>query len=587
MFLHFLGVRRHTAGDEFPESDSALFQGLTAALGEEGLAVSAMNRGIRFALRRRQANHAIRELSRRIPDLHPVHAAFLKRDVASALLFLGISPDEIRKRFAKALSNDSLDPRHHHILALLLESVGDYALAGDSWASFLEDVKEGVTAYPEDIEPFILAGVCRHLARFLVLDASNHSVDLFGHVFEEDQVFDQLEEAHRLASVAVTADPGSRENWFTLVDITERLEDAKGLWHILENMLEYFPDDAEVLARCAEEAGKRGSTDKALKFIHRAVEIEPLNRSHRRREANLFLVKAGKYVRKEAYKKALETYESARSVSHLDKPTRLRISGELAAFYELLDSPEDIRREKNRILLSIPKPWLWTAYFVLGRVRIQRQSKRKPLSGFSIYDFIDARADILPEELMELTDLVSVDSADDRAGRQELMMLFRTAMSRGVSFIEKEDDFQRLIRTALDLRLNGEESLLASAERADELYPGRPLFVYVSYRTALLLRRPSAYFSEAVQVLRTQAHEWDERDIDETVALEELFNLANKGFVYPFGRSGGNPFLELVNDVERYCRKADREAEREESLGYDGQYCLSFLSPDEDTEPEA
>lgn len=562
---------------EYSDATNAAAQKALEAFGGPSFVAYNLYRNLYDPIEKRQVNLALR-MAGKVLSSHK--GDYLRnsiaRDVAAAILSMGIDPHNLQARLKRALPYDRSDPRGNHLSALVLEKGGCHDKAIDYWLDYSEDIRRSDTSIPQEDTTCSLGAIMRHVAQALLGRYVEGDSDFMPFSFGGNP--ELLEDAYEYSRRSVDLDPGDIDNWLTVIEVYEQGGDAKQTWRVLEEMLTHFPDHPSTLAACAEHAGRRSSPDKGLRFVRRAQELEPLNRSHRQMEAWLLMVKARKEIKKGKSQRALDLYHEARSLPHLDASSILKSTGEQAALLEWNGDIKGVRSLKEEIVSVIPSPWLWTGYFLVGREHVKRNLTGAPRLRMKLGDLIDVDSDVSHDELTDLLSLVSGYQKDlSKRLPGELRLLMTFACKAGVLKMREKD----LIKAAIHCleQYGDKEAILKAAEHGHRLFPQDGFFVVAKYSIAMDMNKPPEYFINAEEELSNLKKDICsggplEEVLDEELELSEIF----EDFMGPFRLVPSDPYSCFLEDIRDYLKKYEKRMQREKKELFvpDDQFELLF-----------
>ena len=526
-------------------------------LGGPAAAVHILAGEIQESLDRRQSLTSIRNLVHAQGRLDPAALNAMARDVASSVLNLGIPARQVKARLSKALPKDPADPRRNHLNALIFENDSDMGTAVDFWLKYLEDLGSGRTCFNKQETKFALAAVLDHIARLMFDEYRKMSMNPFTPPWEIDAAWGGLAAAGEMIQRALDLDPDCLDYWRTKLDIHTEIEGENRRWKVLEEMLVHFPDDPKTLALSAQEAGRRKSADKGLRFIRRAQQLEPLNRDHRDTEAWLLLVKARKAVKSRNYKKARELYREAVFVPYLERERNLECRAEEKILAWVLGE------EKIRLDLRSGSgtgdaggDCLGLAWLIAARERM------RPLIGNS--NILSKLSNL--DQSVEISERISTDQLSDILNLAkkmkellndrlpaDLIRLTVRALNACVDQLTERLDFIDALNFLHGFSHHDFEIRFKAAEAAHLLHPNHPPFMYFRYKLAMILGKPAEYFQKARKELRD--------------ALDSVRDNNDPGMFFddyhPYGRVSPDSFhmghysaySALMKEIERYTRK--------------------------------
>jgi hypothetical protein len=107
-----------------------------------------------------------------------------------------------------------------------------------------------------------------------------------------------LTRARSALETAVDRDPGNETAWISLLNVLDRQGDHKTRNKLLDNLARRFPDNKAILMRTGTLAVDRKAFDKGLAALHKALALDPLDRTTRERIAISLLLQIREYRRK-------------------------------------------------------------------------------------------------------------------------------------------------------------------------------------------------------------------------------------------------------------------------------------------------
>jgi len=200
------------------------------------------------------------------------------------------------------------DLERHRVKALAAEARNDWEVAERSWRAAAAAIADGGT----DRQAMLSQGVIyRHLAHLAIMHPEIEGEDIFG-----DPVIFYLERCY-------TVDP---EHIPTLLELIGRYRKELQLkdWHrLVDEAVQRFPDDSQVLLQATESAVARKAYKMAAGFARRLLKINSINPGVRRQMIELQVAHARKQMRAKRPDLAAKELSAAAEWERPDAPSAL------------------------------------------------------------------------------------------------------------------------------------------------------------------------------------------------------------------------------------------------------------------------
>ena len=171
-----------------------------------------------------------------------------------------------------------------HIYALANERSGDFRSARHYWHHCIENL---LPPRPGSDDALEAALIYRHIAKL-----HNKS-----HIY----LFDSLRHEQQALVNSLQLDPGDKPTYLRLIDIAAHDKNSKSQDYWIEQAVQQFPEDAEILMSAAKAAYRRQAFKKAAGFANTLLRRDPINASARRLLVDCHLGHARKRVKSQRY----------------------------------------------------------------------------------------------------------------------------------------------------------------------------------------------------------------------------------------------------------------------------------------------
>ncbi|MBF0530918.1 MAG: hypothetical protein HQK55_16945, partial [Deltaproteobacteria bacterium] len=169
-------------------------------------------------LTKAKPNAALHQLSELISTGDRTITGRFIRDLAAALLSMGLDAEAVVGRLTKALPvADPMDPHRHHLKALILEHGQFPEGALSAWDQYRQEIQMGKTALKREAAVLAAGAIAEHQAKIHFQLYKEINADHFFHFADRSEEKLTIDKAIKYARQAVDLDPGAVEYWHTLL----------------------------------------------------------------------------------------------------------------------------------------------------------------------------------------------------------------------------------------------------------------------------------------------------------------------------------------------------------------------------------
>ncbi len=512
---------------------------------------------------KQKLNQALSQLRRLWPSLNDRLQRIIYQELPGTLQATGIKKEILLQRLFKTIPPDPQDPKQYRLQALLAEEEQKLTKAIECWELWFASWKRGDFLWPtpnrslsEALYHHHIGILFRHLA-----EASEEEYE-YGWYSQRTSPQAYWKRAKQKLEAAIELEPTLERSWITLWNVTIDLEDSKEADRILERALKVLPDNCEFLAAAADACYERKAYDKGLRYVRRALKVNPLNKELHILQDKFLIQKARKKYHQGKADDALKLYREASDSSHIPTPLKIQHAAEQTMFHLLQKQPEQAAESWQD---TEDLPWMARGYFwQAGHLLTHKKKKQKQkIPALSLAETVPSSPPT-EEEIRALLDLYENDQfpyTEQRFWRGQLALM-QQAFTQAPQHLSKHDDFE-----IAEHILSDPMAKLKILELAQQSFPNCDHFVIDRYEKAMECQMPPAYFADATEEL--QAHnynnsplaslrrilfdedDFDEDDFDEDDFDEDDFPL----FMAPLSRRRSPRITNLLAKIKRYVKK--------------------------------
>ncbi|MCU0661125.1 MAG: hypothetical protein MUC50_02230, partial [Myxococcota bacterium] len=278
---------------------------------------------------------------------------------------------------------------------------------------------------------------------------------------------------------AVEFDPNHLPYRRDLAELLETLKRKNEALAVVEAALVDFPDNVELLELAAKKARKRQSLSKALKYVERAISLEPMRRELRRQQVVLMCAGAAKTTGAKAREKTVGILEEAARLPGLDAAARCLPVTLLLTRLATEGKKENLEVLRRRGLDAGCNPWalslcekIWCSRAEVSSSRGKRKSEGPLLEGWRP---TEAASDSDLREMESLLSFLGTEAFFVGKVPRSAQELLGTALSQAFSSVNDKELLERISKDAL----GDSKCRLGVGERGCSLDPKSPYFIHM------------------------------------------------------------------------------------------------------------